>query len=389
MQGRKQSREFDPRITLSRRDKIPYGSYVAFESLASLFPNAKIQVNKLQPDYWDTLSQYRKNQALIIIGRSFLPAEYEMNDLKRFVENGNTVFISAASFSSFAQEALGIATPEVFQLLYNFGLNNLADSFYLNLDKPPFQIERDFILPGRRFETYLSSWDRTTTTLLGDGAYKEPNFINVRYGKGNFFVHVNPLVFTNYFILHKNNYQYFSQVMSVIPSNTELVVWDEYFPRKRHVYNYNNDDSSKGALSGMLKHQSFRTAFWITLLFLLLYALQEMRRKQRFVPAFVKPKNDSLDFVKTIGRLYYEKKDHTNLARKMAAYFLEHVRNQYKIPTGRLDENFVKLLHLKSGYDESELQNIISFIKKLDVAKINENKLADFYKQLESFYQFS
>ena len=65
---------------------------------------------------------------------------------------------------------------------------------------------------------------------------------------------------------------------------------------------------------------------------LLLYVVLEMRRKQRTIPVMTKPKNDSLEFVKTIGRLYHDKGDHKNLCRKMSAYFLEHVRNRYKLP---------------------------------------------------------
>ena len=33
----------------------------------------------------------------------------------------------------------------------------------------------------------------------------------------------------------------------------------------------------------------------------------------------------------------------------MAAYFLEHVRNRYKLATGTLDDDFIKNLQYKSG----------------------------------------
>ena len=37
----------------------------------------------------------------------------------------------------------------------------------------------------------------------------------------------------------------------------------------------------------------------------------------------------------------------------MTAYFLEHVRNQYKLPTGILNEEFITSLKFKSGADET------------------------------------
>ena len=121
---------------------------------------------------------------------------------------------------------------------------------------------------------------------------------------------------------------------------------------------------------------------------LLVYVLLEMRRKQRYIPFMATPKNDSLDFVKTVGRLYYDKGDHKDLCRKMAAYFLEHVRNRYKLSTVVLDDAFVKNLQFKTGAEEFELRGIISFIKYLDdVPAVNQNMLINFHKQLESFYK--
>ena len=50
----------------------------------------------------------------------------------------------------------------------------------------------------------------------------------------------------------------------------------------------------------------------------------------------------------------------------MSAYFLEHVRNRYKLPTSELNEEFIKNLHVKTGIDEEEIKDIVSFIRNLD-----------------------
>jgi hypothetical protein len=93
-----------------------------------------------------------------------------------------------------------------------------------------------------------------------------------------------------------------------------------------------------------------------------------------------------LDFVKTIGRLYYDKQDHRNLAKKMSTYFLDHIRTTYKLSTQTLDDTFITALHAKSGYPEEGLKSIINFIKQIDTAQITETPLFNFYKQLELFY---
>jgi hypothetical protein len=95
-----------------------------------------------------------------------------------------------------------------------------------------------------------------------------------------------------------------------------------------------------------------------------------------------------MDFVKTIGRLYFDKGDHKNLAKKMGAYFLEHIRAHYKLPTHTIDEDFINAVHHKSGYAVEEIRRIVRFIQFVDTAPaISENQLSEFHKELELFYQ--
>ena len=114
----------------------------------------------------------------------------------------------------------------------------------------------------------------------------------------------------------------------------------------------------------------------------------EMRRKQRAIRIIQPPKNDSLDFVKTIGRLYHDKGDHRNLCNKMAAYFLEHVRTRYKMSTTELDEEFIKSLSFKTGLEEDNIRSIVTVIQRLHGANaVSADELISFHKQLESFYK--
>ena len=95
-----------------------------------------------------------------------------------------------------------------------------------------------------------------------------------------------------------------------------------------------------------------------------------------------------MDFVKTIGRLYFDKGDHKNLAKKMGVHFFEHIRNQYKLSTHTIDDDFVKALHYKTAYPLQEITDIVRFIQFTNSAPaISESQLSEFHKQLELFYQ--
>jgi len=72
----------------------------------------------------------------------------------------------------------------------------------------------------------------------------------------------------------------------------------------------------------------------------------------------------------------------------MSAYFLEHVRSRYKLPTSELDDVFEKNLYFKTGVTQEEIYGIVSFIRQLDsVENVSDKQLAWFHKQLESFYK--
>jgi len=258
------------------------------------------------------------------------------------------------------------------------------DSLKVQLSQPRFADTKSYVYPGRRFASYFEDVDTANVLVLGTNEYNKANFVQYKAGEGAIFIHTAPLAFSNYFILHKQNMAYFQNAVSVIPSTVSKVLWNEYYLNKRMEQ---QDEKEPNWLSVLMKYEAFRWALWTAIITLLLYVLMEMRRKQRVIPALQRPKNESLDFVRTIGQLYYDRKDHTDLARKMSTYFLDHVRTHYKVSTNTLDESFVQALHAKTGYPVNEIKNIVDFIGFVENSSINEHQLNRFYNQLESFYQ--
>lgn len=384
-------RRLDEKITLRRQDKIPYGTYVAYRNLKYLFPKATVYTNKYEPGYWDSLSVYESDQAFISICQNFNPDEDEMKRLIRFVENGNDVFISARYISYYAEKMLaGSENGENIRSFYrNISKGDMADTLTLSLLNPPYRKGYgEYKYPGKRFNGFFGKINNSTTDIIGTDEDGAPYFIRLKAGKGNFYVHLAPLAFSNYFILHKDNSGYYEKAMSVINAEVTKIVWDEYYLNKREDRYNTDNEKKKGWLNVFMQYPGLKAALLTAIFTLLLFVLLGMRRRQRYIPVMTKPKNDSLDFVKTIGRLYFDRGDHKNLCRKMAAYFLEHVRNRYKLPTGTLDENFISQLRFKSGADEPEIRGIVSFIKYIDDAPaISNDDLTDFHKQLESFYK--
>ena len=393
----KQKKKLNELITLRKQDKIPYGTNIAYRCLPYLFPDATIFTSKQEPGFWDSLSTYDAGQAYIAVVDDFSADADEMRRLLKFASHGNDVFISAKTVSDEVTESLNCSIQDLSTPGFSQDDNGVLiakdDTLRVKLRKPFFTTDSVFSYPGRKFSAEFIKLDETITNKIGDGENGKTNFIHMKAGSGNIYLHLAPLAFSNYFLLHRNNIRYYEMIMSVIDSSVTKVVWDEYFMAKGQRRKENNR-RRKDWFTVLMNSKNeagdkpFIPAFLVLLFLLLLYVLLEMRRKQRYIPVLSQPRNDSMEFVKTIGRLYYDKGNHKNLARKMASYFLEHIRSKYKLTTGTMDEEFIKRLQFKSAVPDYEIRGIVSFIKYLDEsADISQLQLTEFYKQLETFYQ--
>ncbi len=372
-----QPHTFNNRITLRQYDKIPYGTFAAQKMITGLFPGAAISISKNEPGDWQT--QTGAGEAVICIAKSFNADEAELDALLEFVRKGNYVFIIAKTLSVKANEAFN-CTDNSASFDDYYGVDE--DSLRVNLERPPFNLAKTFIYPGKKYESYFSAIDSAKTIVLGRTKDNKPNFIQMNAGKGSLFIHLAPLAFSNYFILHKNNFQYFQNALSVIPPGVKKVTWNEYYLVKPE-----RTAGEPDLYRVLFQYRAFKWALLTALFTAMIYVLIEMRRRQRLIPAYPNPKNESLDFVKTLGLLYYDRGDHKNLAKKMSVYFLEHIRSRFKISTQIADEAFATALHAKSGYPLEPLQKIVFFINHLDHDQIGGEQLFSFYKQLEQFYK--
>lgn len=376
--GSKKERELDKRVTLTKGYKNPYGTYVAFSLLPSMFPNSVIETNKLAPNKWYSLEQ-KGSTLLFIISQHFNPSREEILLLNRFVSNGNNVMIVSPSMGKTAEDFLGVS------LNANNTISGVIDSPHVLLRKPFFEKDTTYSYPGYSFNSYFSNFDRSKFAVLGTSTDGLPNFIKATTGKGNFYLHADPFLYSNYFLLFKNNKDYFEKSLSAVSADTKKIIWDEYYIYKQEDDNKQDDPSPLRILLGVT---AFKWAFWLAIVLLSLYLLLNMKRNQRIIPVVTKPKNESLDFVKVIGSLYFEKHDHLNLATKMVSYFLEHVRSKYLLNTSLLDEEFVKKLSGKSGYDEQEVKKIIESISTIQkTTSISQHQLSIYYQQFKKFYK--
>jgi hypothetical protein len=377
------TKKLNRRVTIWRKDKIPYGTYVAYENLPYLFPDAEITINQNSPSdlksrvngFGSSETKGEGKKAYIIIAARMLPDASEINAIMNFVGEGNHVFMSAFQFSD---SLLHLLNCKPAPRLYPFGA---PDSMRLSIYSPVTYDSLSFAYPGASYDNWVVSLDSQYATILGRDAKGRPDLVKFGYkGGGTLFLHFAPTAFTNFFLLHKNNKAYYDNALSYLPVSVKEVIWDEYFR-----YDRTKDFS---AFQYILGNPSLRWAFWLSLLLFGLIYLFESKRKQRMVPITAGLRNNSLDFVKTIGRLYYQRRDNHNLAVKMSAHFLDHVRTRYHLPVTTPDEGFVDRLSYKTGYPRESLQELVTDIQRLqDGTSLTDQELLAFHGKIDTFYK--
>lgn len=370
-------RKLDPRLAIGKLSKKPYGHLVAFNSLVQLYPETPIYYQLYSPRYLDSLRRFQTKKAIFIIADQFNPSPDEMRTLVEFASYGNTIFLSTRSISLFVEKTLRVTLSES-AFPYDFSLSQKL--------VPPFFPSADtYSYPGFRYASPVEVWEDSLADVLVTDELNRPTLVRMYLGGGSLFLHTAPLALSNYFLLHKQNISYYEQLISALPRDIDTIYWDEYFSK-----NLQPPAKQTNWWTVMMRYPSTKAALWLAIAALLLYVLLEMRRRRRPVPVIPRPKNDSLDFVRTIGRLYHERGDHRNLCLKMANYFLEHVRNRYRMGTNRIDDSWITQLHHKSGYPENEIRYLVTFILTLEISNgVSEKELHDFYHQLEKFYKHS
>lgn len=358
-------------VSLSKDQKSPYGSYILYHQLKDLFPQAAIQSYR-QPVYNQVNNYTDSNTAYLLVEPSVEFSKDDLNELLNYAVSGNYVFISASNFSKALTDTLKFTVSRRFEVAGK-------DSTTINFTNPLLRASKDYGFTAMTLDPYFKKIDTLHTVVLGNNHLKDINFIKIPYGDGAFFVHAAPLCFSNYFMLTGNNAEYTAKALSYLPKNVKQVYWDEFYKL--------GPEGSTSPLRFILNNAWLRWAFRISVLAILLFVFFEMKRKQRVIPVIEPPRNSSLDFVQTVGSVYFNQHDNKNIALKKINYFMEFVRSQFYLSTNHFDDVFVQTLAKKSGVGENECRQLVNLIYEINESpQITDQALVQLSNQIDSFY---
>jgi hypothetical protein len=365
-------KRLDKRVSLWRLDKIPYGTRYAYENISAVFPQASIRTGNQFPLLFQRGETADTLRTLMIVSPKFMPEPDEMKAIIQFAATGNQVFISAFQIDD-----------TVFAMLHQKQEGNVfyfSDSSEMSILDPIKREWIKYVYPGYNCDSHFESVDSSFTTILGKNSEGKANFVRIGYAHGgSVFLHLNPLAFTNFFLLHKKNKSYYDLALSYLPAQTGVVEWSDYFRYRKAKENFS-------AMRFILSKRSLKWALWLTILLFLLMFIMETKRKQRPITELPPLRNASEDFIKTVGRLYFQQKNNLNLATKMVASFLENIRSAYNLPTSLLNEEFAQKLAFRTGRPFDEVAQLIQFMYDLRLkTALSDKELMDLHQQINQF----
>ncbi|MBC7556637.1 MAG: hypothetical protein H7195_06715, partial [Chryseobacterium sp.] len=319
----------DWRKNFDTGEKSPFGLFVFNNEVNGLLKN---QVRKSNKSPYAFYSQNNKMAAhnILIINQDLNKTAGDK--ILAQVNDGSDALIFSEDFPKYFQSQLQFLTTNV-----NDGDKNILKLTDIKYKNDSLVIDK---FPSVNGFYYL----KQTHEILGKSDYYKSelaaNFIKINYGKGHVYLHTEPLILTNFYLLKPQNKKYVEDVFSYLPSRK--TIW--FIEAKS-----SESPQKSSPLSFILANPALRYAWYLLLVGLLLFVIFNVKRKQRIIPVIEPLKNTSVEFVKSIGNLYLQEGDFHDMMAKKSQYFLYRVRLDLMIDTQDLNEIFAQKLHLKTG----------------------------------------
>jgi hypothetical protein len=323
----------------------------------------------------------------IFIGYALMQSENDKTALLDFISKGNDAFISTMALPEFMDDLYDRECGSVMVFddqplktaTMNFYHPTLHDKYGYNYSYRFGTTDMEY--NWRSFDATLFCDSTKNLTPLGYINENNVNFLKIKYGDGWVYLHSNPIVFTNYFLIKSQKAEYASAVFSHLRG--KQIIWDEFgklpFPA----------EGSNNPLYFIMAQPSLKYAWWMIVAAVLLYIAFAVKRTQRIIPVLEQKTNTSLEFVKMVSALHFQNKNHLDIARKKWKYFQYFVRSKYGIHIHGFSDEIIERIAEKSKVPVGDVKAVFNLHKLVEGSgeNIEATRLANFYYAIENFYK--
>ena len=350
-------------VTFHTDDKNPFGAYILANRSGDLFEDG------ITTSFETISSLIEEQRNLLILAEHADIKGVDQDQLSLILDSGNSVLVAASSFASSFLDSLRIDIHTEYRLLNQdifevpMGTLQLEDS--TNVDYPSSLLMNYFELED------LDQW-KVIATVDGN-----PVVIKETVGKGELILCSIPHIFANFGLLYNNNYVVAAKLLSLLPAKD--VHYTMFYQSGRM--------EATTPFRYFLREPALRWSLYLGLFLVMAFLLISSWRKQRAIPVIVPPPNTTVEYVKTLGALFYREADHKKAAMRLINHFTTQIKEKYLVQVD-FSERFYQHLSGKSGLAIETVIRTFELIAQIRLAeKIDQKTLIDLSKKIETFHE--
>ena len=382
-----QPRPVDWRPDLQRDSDNALGAEILAELLPQWLADASGEEVELtpimDPPFIHLGDESLEGTTYLFLTNDFSPDEAETLRLYEYAERGNTVFIASQRITGALADTLGIPADSVGTSVG--GLDYRYRSFLgggdstLHLVTPALAKDEGYAFSYEVGHWAMEGLDTTRTTVLGTSLSGEPTLVRIEAGQGAFLISSTPYAFGNAaFTGDGEGAEYVAGVLGYLPS--QPVFWDTYYKPFA--------GQAQTPLRYILREPPLKWALRLMLLGVLLFIVFRGRRWQRPVPVVAAPVNALLDFVRTVGRLYFQHADHSALVDRKLRYFFDRIRTKLGLTDVDLSEETERRVAARTSLSDEHIAGLFARFRRLRRSRtVDPKHLVELDRSLDRFYE--
>lgn len=352
-----------------------FGSSIFYNILKEVYGEEQVA---LVSEYGSLpLSSQDSAKGYLIIGDYVSYDSNELDTLSNFIAAGNHAMIITSEVESHMDTTLlrKLLWPQAYtDSIINLSIPRLERSFplichYNHIDSIEY---RDYSVLDTTYESV--SIDNIHSTLeAGD-----LTSMTFSHGEGSIYLHTIPYAFTNISLKQAPMQEYIRGVLPLLDIDT-LYLDHSYFMDWE-------DHRDQNILQYIMSQPGLKSAYYLTLVGLLLFLISRGKRRQKIVPVVAKEENTSLEYVKTVSELYRSHNKHHQLVNHIETIFDQWVNKKYYLK--RDHPRFTEVLSKKSKIEKSTIERLMKqMVSAKDNTRFDEERLVRLYQELHHFYK--
>jgi hypothetical protein len=398
LSGGQQKNKFNWSPTLNQDKKEPYDFSILQELLSETYSWERIEKGS-NAAILDTVNA--EGSAYIFVGQQPFYTDKTVESLFKFAEKGGELIFISESLPdsvllllkeySVSSDLLWFNSIQSEKIISSFSKEEHQSK------KFPFSFKSGANDSSEYYWSHFPEYPKNSSHSYGSFILNEStdkhftNFIGFRIGNGHFYWHCNPLLFTNLY-LSKNNLSGFEHLNAFLSHfNAKKWFWDHgstYGPKESPSSNINTASKPKTPLEYIFAQPALTFSWLILVAMAILYALFAAKRRQQQIPIVEPNRNNSMEFVKTIGRLYFQQQNHKVIFEKIMQLFRSHLRRRYGVHLSDddlADDNKVQIAIKRTDIKENIIRDIFSAYLELK-SKLSNNYIEMSAETLHRFY---